>query len=73
MDLQEIKDELKEMYPKMQHFIQHTLVAEMCLEWHKKQEWKRIKKALILKNILESKKPTNTDSGKMDSSPLDIS
>ena len=37
MELQKIKDELKEMYPKMQGFIQHTLVAEMCLKWHEKQ------------------------------------
>lgn len=37
MNLQEIKDELKEMYPTMQGFIQHTLVAEMCLKWHEKQ------------------------------------
>ena len=34
MDLQKIKDDLKEMYPTMQGFIQHTLVAEMCLKWH---------------------------------------
>jgi len=37
MDLQKIKDELKEMYPEIQNFIQHTLVAEMCLKWHEKQ------------------------------------
>ena len=37
MELQKIKDELKEMYPKMQGFIQHTLVAEMCLKWHEKK------------------------------------
>ena len=37
MKLQEIKDELKEMYPTMQGFIEHTLVAEMCLKWHEKQ------------------------------------
>lgn len=37
MNLQEIKDELKQMYPTMQGFIQHTLVAEMCSKWHEKQ------------------------------------
>ena len=37
MDLQNVKNELKEMYPEMQGFIQHTLVAEMCLKWHEKQ------------------------------------
>lgn len=37
MNLQQIKDELKEMYPNMQGFIQHTLVAEMCFKWHEKQ------------------------------------
>lgn len=38
MDIQDIKDELKEMYPTMQGFIQHTLVAEMCLKWHEMAE-----------------------------------
>ena len=35
--LQQVKDELKAMYPNLQGFIQHTLVAEMCLSWHQHQ------------------------------------
>lgn len=37
MTTEEIKKELHELYPNINGFIDHTLVAEMCLKWHELQ------------------------------------
>ena len=36
-DKEKVKETLKEMYPQYSGFIEHTLVAEMCLKYHEKQ------------------------------------
>jgi hypothetical protein len=35
--INKVKKDLKLMYPTLQGFVEHTLVAEMCLRWHNKQ------------------------------------
>jgi len=35
--IREIKDELHEMFPQYKGFIEHTLVATMCNQYHLKQ------------------------------------
>ena len=46
-EIRKVKDELHKMYPKYKGYIEHTLVAKMCKQYHEK--------------MLETTKPVNVD------------
>lgn len=47
--IKQIKTELHKMFPQYSGFIEHTLVAKMCKEYHE-SELKKLRVAAVIKN-----------------------
>lgn len=52
--IREVKDELKQIFPQYDGFIEHTLVATMCNQYHIKHQQSELKNNGDLGDVSES-------------------
>jgi len=70
MEIKEVKDYLKNKYPKFKGFIEHTIVAEMALNFAKEHYTKQLSISHVVDSEAELCGKPNCNRQKLDNSPL---